>query len=155
MDDYKGNELNEYLNLLFWTETASEAEIHGAMSLATGVTKADLIMAVQCMIDSDRPGLALYFPELVTNRVSLVNLREHHSPLAKAMDLLAESLNLRVQNPSYPLKGYGQVLGCIAKLQYLGEITPAQRELLISELANVKRAGFRLDNGGWAKLKPN
>lgn len=72
-------------------------------------------MAVQCMIESDRPGLALYFPELVTNRVSLADLREQHSPLAKAMDLLAKSLNLRVHNPSYPLKGYGQVLGCIAK----------------------------------------
>ncbi|MBI6949162.1 hypothetical protein RHA66_28500 [Pseudomonas aeruginosa] len=155
MDEHKESELNDYLNLLFWTETASESEIQRAMSVASGITKGDLKMAVKCMIESDRPGLALYFPELVTNRLSLSDLRGRHPALAKAMDVLVDSMKRREHDPSYPLKGYGRTLGCIGKLQYLGIITPAQRELLISEMASVKRIGFRLDKWTWARTKPN
>lgn len=83
MDEHKKRELNDYLDLLFWTETASESEIQGAITVASGITKEDLKMAVKCMIESDQPGLALYFPELVTNRLSLSDLRGRHSGVGR------------------------------------------------------------------------
>ena len=88
MDEQTERELNDYLSLLFWTETASVAEIQGAMSVASGVTKEDLKMAIRCMMDSDRPALANDFPELLVSRVTLSGLRSQHIELAEAMDVL-------------------------------------------------------------------
>ncbi|WP_130904041.1 hypothetical protein [Pseudomonas sp. Sample_22] len=143
MDEQTERELNDYLSLLFWTETASVAEIQGAMSVASGVTKQDLKMAIRCMMDSDRPALANDFPELLANRVTLSGLRSKHIELAKAMAVLEESLKRREHDPSYPLKGYGLALGCVRKMQNFGNITAAQRELLLSELVRIKRGDMR------------
>lgn len=146
MDEQTECELNNYLSLLFWTETASVAEIQGAMSVASGVTKEDLKMAIRCMMDSDRPALANDFPELLANRVTLSGLRSQHIELAEAMDVLEDSLKRREHDLSYPLKGYGLALGCVRKLKNFGIISAAQRELLLSELASIKRGGNRLDD---------
>lgn len=54
----------DYLELLLWLETASEDEIVGAYWLATGVTKEDMRVGIQSLIESDRPSLANRFPEL-------------------------------------------------------------------------------------------
>lgn len=45
MDERKERELNNYLDLLFWMETASSAEIQGTLAVASGVTKEDLAAA--------------------------------------------------------------------------------------------------------------
>ena len=146
MDEQTERELNDYLSLLFWTETASVAEIQGAMSVASGVTKEDLKMAIRCMMDSDRPALANDFPELLVSRVTLSGLRSQHIELAEAMDVLEDSPKRREHDLSYPLKGYGRALGCVGKLQSFGLISAAQRELLLSELTSIKHGGMGLDN---------
>ncbi|BAW26907.1 MULTISPECIES: hypothetical protein [Pseudomonas] len=146
MDEKTEQELTAYLDVLLWLETASVAEIEGAISTATAAVREDLELGVQCLMDSDRPGLANYFPHLVSRPTTLSEIRKRFNVLGKAMDLLEESTRRRSTDPTYPLMGYGAVAAALAKLQYLNKITPSQRELLLSELASLKGAGMRLDN---------
>lgn len=146
MDERTEQELTSYLDVLLWLETASVAEIEGALSVATAPAREDLELGIQCLMDSDRPGLANYFPNLVNRPTSLNEIRQKFSAMAQSMDQLEDSLRRRRTDPTYPLMGYGAVLGTLAKLQYLNKITPSQRELLLSELASLKGGGLRLDN---------
>ncbi|EOA4333905.1 hypothetical protein ACH2GM_006209 [Pseudomonas aeruginosa] len=146
MDERTEQQLTDYLDTLLWLETASVAEIEGALSTASATVREDLELGIQCMMDSDRPGLANYFPNLVSRPTSLSAIRQKFSAVALAMDQLEDSMRRRQTDPTYPLMGYGAVLGTLAKLQYLNKITPSQRELLLSELASLKAGGLRLDN---------
>ncbi|MNG10805.1 hypothetical protein D3C84_942970 [compost metagenome] len=110
MDERKERELNNYLDLLFWMETASSAEIQGTLAVASGVTKEDLHLAVKCMMESYRPDLARYFPHLKPNRSFLAELRCQHAALAEAMQLLEDSLTQRKHDPSLSLEGYDPAL---------------------------------------------
>lgn len=64
MENTNAQRSADYLDILLWLETASEDEIVGAYWMATGVTKEDLRIGIQSLIDSDRPALANHFPEL-------------------------------------------------------------------------------------------
>ena len=66
MDERTEQELTAYLDVLLWLETASVAEIEGAISTATAAVREDLELGIQCLMDSDRPALANYFPHLVS-----------------------------------------------------------------------------------------
>ncbi|UQB76565.1 hypothetical protein KI429_00620 (plasmid) [Pseudomonas shirazica] len=77
MDERTEQQLTDYLDTLLWLETASVAEIEGALSTASATVREDLELGIQCMMDSDRPGLANYFPNLVSRPTSLSVIRQN------------------------------------------------------------------------------
>lgn len=64
MDVRQERKLNDYLEVLFWMETASVDEIKGTLSFASDVTKQELQRALRCLMTSYRPALALHFLKL-------------------------------------------------------------------------------------------
>jgi len=139
MDNTNAQRSNDYLDVLLWLETASEDEITGAYWLATGSTKLDLSHGIQALMDSDRPALAIYFPELVIAPIKLAELPTKFPEVSEPMERLQDSILRRQYEPQCPLKGYGALSAVINELKDQGRLSAAQSSLLLAELAELKR----------------
>lgn len=133
---HQQQELSDYLDVLFWLETASVDEIQGALAVAQGVTKDDLELGIRSLMESDRPALATAFPHLLASRPTLNELGCRHQELANALHILSRSLSTAA-NPNRSPEGYGLTLGCLRNLHCSGVISAAQREVLQAELADL------------------
>lgn len=138
MDNTNVQRSTDYIEVLMWLETASEDEIVGAYWLATGSTKVDLSHGIQALMDSDRPALAIYFPELVIAPIKLAKLPTTFPEVSEPMDRLHESISRRQYEPNYPLKGYGALSAVINELKEQGRLSASQTTLLLAELAALK-----------------
>lgn len=139
MDNTNAQRSNDYLDVLMWLETASEDEIAGAYWLASGSTKMDLRDGIQALMESDRPALAIYFPELVIAPLKLADLPTTYPEVCEPMERLHDSISRRQHEPHYPLKGYGALSAVITELKDQGRLTAAQCTLLLAELAGIKK----------------
>lgn len=129
--------LTDYLTVLFWLETASTDQIHGALYLAQGEVKTDLELAIKTLMQSDRPALAKDFPHLLPDRLYLRDLATEHDELATAIKILQTSIDTNSAVSTSSPKGYGRVLGSLRSLQAEGSINAAQLELLTVELQSI------------------
>ena len=139
MDNTNVQHSTDYLDVLMWLETASEDEISGAYWLASGSTKTDLRHGIQALMDSDRPALAIYFPELVIGPIKLADLHKTFPEVCEPMERLHDSILRREHEPHYPLKGYGALSAAINELKDQGRLSAAQCTLLLAELAGLKK----------------
>ncbi|PMU12859.1 MULTISPECIES: hypothetical protein [unclassified Pseudomonas] len=139
MDNTNAQRSTDYLDVLMWLETASEDEIAGAYWLASGSTKMDLRHGIQALMDSDRPALAIYFPELVTAPVKLADLPTTFPEVCEPLERLQDSISRQQYEPHYPLKGYGALSAAISELKDQGRLSAAQCTLLLAELAGLKK----------------
>jgi len=138
MDNTNELRSKDYLDVLMWLETASEDVIAGAFWMATGTVKQDLRIGIQSMMDSDRPALASFFPELVISPLCLDDLPARFSECVRPMETLKNSLSMRASDPMYPLKGSGSISAAIHNLKIQGKISLSQSVLLHAELAAIK-----------------
>lgn len=138
MDNTNVLRSNDYLDVLMWLETASEEVIAGAYCLATGAVKQDMRIGIQSLMESDRPALAKFFPELVIAPIKLHDLAARFAECVEPMKTLEHSLSERSSNPKNPLKGYGSVSAAIRELKTQGKISLCQCVLLDAELAALK-----------------
>jgi hypothetical protein len=138
MDNSNQLRTNEYLDVLMWLETASEDLIAGAYWTSTGAVKQDLRTGIQSLMDSERPALANFFPELVIAPIKLDDLPARFIECEQPLETLKHSLSERARNPMYPLKGYGSISAAIHDLKNQGKISPSQSVLLDAELAALK-----------------
>lgn len=125
---------SEYLNVLIWLETASEAQIIGALHLATGQVRTDIESGIKALMESDRPALARVFTDLVPQAVSLGQLGETHHELRCALREVAQAtLASNVDQQGTPA-GYWRAVRVLRKLYESGQIRPPQYQLLTDEL---------------------
>ena len=144
MDNTNVKRSTDYLDVLMWLESASEDEIAGAYWLATGSTKIDLSQGIQALMDSDRPALAIYFPELVIAPIPLAELSTKFPEVCEPMERLQDSISRRQNEPQYPLKGYGALSAVINELKDQGRLSASQTSLLLAELAALKKDTFHV-----------
>ncbi|MBW1246709.1 hypothetical protein I7860_08490 [Pseudomonas tolaasii] len=138
MDTTNALRTPEYLDVLMWLETASEDLITGAYWAATGSVKQDLRIGIQSLMDSDRPALANYFPELVINPIKLDELSVLFPECIQPLKTLEESLSVRDRDRRSPPKGYWAVSAVIQELKTEGKLSPSQSVLLAAELATFR-----------------
>lgn len=125
---------SDYLNVLIWLETASEAQIRGALYLSSGDVRADIEQGIQALIESDRPGLATTFPELVPGRIRLDQLVGRHRNLAGALRELARAKLANELHADSKPQGYWNAMRVLRTLHESGHFNAAQYALVANEL---------------------
>ncbi|MGC3103757.1 hypothetical protein ACPTKS_30790 [Pseudomonas aeruginosa] len=129
-----------YLDVLMWLETASIEQIRGAMAIAQGISRIDLENGIQALMQTDRPGLAAEFPQLVKEPVSIASLAKRYGCVATALEQIAESIRKRKSDPKLPVMGFGALSAALSQLQSAGKIRADQRRLLDDEIWTMRQS---------------
>lgn len=147
---------SDFINVLIWLETASEAQIGGALALAQGQVRSDIVNGLRSIIETDRPGLATTFPAYVKGRVGLTQLSASHHELASALRELAQAVVANDRQVDKTPVGYWRVIRELRLLLESGQINAAQHYLLADELCHRVNVSRDLDEwaAGLSSKKP-
>jgi hypothetical protein len=121
---------SDQVAIQIWLETAPVDQIRATRSLSSDAVKSDIDAAIRSLMDSDRPGLALDFPQLLNGRIFLRDLARSHAEFADALNHRHLTSHPITKQPM----GTGKALAILRKLESAGSINSAQRTLLIEEL---------------------
>lgn len=123
---------SDQITILMWLETASVEQIRATRSLSSAVVKADIDSGIRSLMSSDRPGLALDFPDLLTDRIYLADLAGQYPEFFSAVQCLPSHSTAQTGN-RLPM-GSGKALAFLRTLEAKGTISAAQHTLLIAEI---------------------
>ncbi|APQ06960.1 hypothetical protein [Pseudomonas syringae] len=127
----------DQLELLIWLETASVPQICGALLFAEGTVRSEIVDAVRALMNSDRPGLVMFFPEFLPDRITLTELADLDEQLRDDLQALKASKNSVGYGFPQRARGYGKVLASLSRLLNAGQIGRAQHLLLKNEVNDI------------------